>query len=93
MVQSKSIVLQMIPHTLFIEWDFWTLFTTLLTSHFTIHDNVHEPLVLFMTLFTSHCEVLFTYTILFMYTVLFTYTVLFILPYMACILWSTWFVE
>ena len=57
MVESKSIVLQMIPHTLFIEWDFWTLFTghcslvvllfmTLSTSHFT-----------FTTLFTSHFTV------------------------------------
>ena len=37
MVESKSVVLQMIPHTLFIEWDFWTLFT----SCFTVHGNVH----------------------------------------------------
>ena len=41
MVESKSVVLQMIPHTLFIEWDFWTLFTTLFTSYFTVHDTVH----------------------------------------------------
>ena len=40
MVKSKSIVFQMIPHTLFIEWDFWTLFMTLFTSCFTVHDNV-----------------------------------------------------
>ena len=51
MVESKSVVLQMIPHTLFIEWDFWILFTTLFTSRllfmillnnrFTVHDIVH----------------------------------------------------
>ena len=88
MVESKSVVFQMIPHTLFIEWDFWTLFTalfigvllfmTLFTRRFTVYNIVHYPLVLFMTLFTSHCELLFTYTELFMYMVLFTYTVLFI---------------
>ena len=42
MVESKFVVLQMIPHTLFIEWDFWILFTALFTSR-----------LLFMTLFTS----------------------------------------
>ena len=41
MVESKSVVLQMIPHTLFIEWDFWTLFTALFTSRFTVHNTVH----------------------------------------------------
>ena len=41
MVESKSVVLQMIPHTLFIEWDFWTLFTKMFTSRFTVHDTVH----------------------------------------------------
>ena len=51
MVESKSVVLQMISHTLFIEWDFRhyslhcslviLLFTTLFTSRFTVHDNVH----------------------------------------------------
>ena len=41
MVESKSVVLQMIPHTLFIEWDFWTLFMSLFTSWFTVHDNVY----------------------------------------------------
>ena len=50
MVESKSVVLQMIPHTLFIEWDFWTLFTTLFTSRFTVHDTVH-------TRFTVHNNV------------------------------------
>ena len=54
MVESKFVVLQMIPHTLFIEWDFWTLFT----SRFTVHDTVtsrftvHYPLAMF----TSRCE-------------------------------------
>ena len=37
MVESKSVVLQMIPHTLFIEWDFWTLFTSCFTVHGTVH--------------------------------------------------------
>ena len=51
MVESKSVVLQMIPHTLFIEWDFGyysrdcsldvLLFMTLFTSRFTVHDTVH----------------------------------------------------
>ena len=51
MVESKSIVLQMIPHTLFIEWDFWILFTamftsclllmTLFTSRFTVPETIH----------------------------------------------------
>ena len=59
MVESKFVVLQMIPHTLFIEWDFGNcslavlLFTVLFTNRFT----VHLPLVLFMTLLTSRCEV------------------------------------
>ena len=49
MVESKFVVLQMIPHTLFIEWDFGhyslavLLFMTLLLA-----------VSLFMTLFTSH---------------------------------------
>ena len=42
MVESKSVVLQMTPHTLFIEWDFWILFTALFTSRFTVHDTVHQ---------------------------------------------------
>ena len=47
MVESKFFVLQMIPHTLFIEWDFGhcslvgLLFMTLFTSVFTVHDTVH----------------------------------------------------
>ena len=41
MVESKSVVLQMIPHTIFIEWDFWILFIALFTSHFTVHDTAH----------------------------------------------------
>ena len=53
MVESKFVVLQMIPHTLFIEWDFWTLFTrrllfmALFTSRFTVHE-------LFTSRFTVH---------------------------------------
>ena len=57
MVESKSVVLQMIPHTLFIEWDFFghysqhcllavLLFTALFTSR-----------LLFMTLLTSRFTV------------------------------------
>ena len=48
MVESKFVVLQIIPHTLFIEWDFWILFTELFTRRFycsfdafTVHDTVH----------------------------------------------------
>ena len=43
MVESKFVVLQMIPHTLFIEWDFEhcsldvLLFMELFTSRFTVH--------------------------------------------------------
>ena len=46
MVESKFVVLQMIPHTLSIEWDFWTLFTNRFTVHntvtscFAVHDTV-----------------------------------------------------
>ena len=40
MVESKSVVLQMIPHTLFIEWDFG-LFTHCSLGIFTVHDTVH----------------------------------------------------
>ena len=63
MVESKFVVLQMIPHTLFIEWDFRTLFT----SRFAIHDTVYYPfycswhcslaVLLFMTMFTSRFTV------------------------------------
>ena len=42
MVESKSVVLQMIPHTLFIEWDFWTLFMALFTSRFNVHSTAHK---------------------------------------------------
>ena len=42
MVESKFVVFQMIPHTLFIEWDF---------GHCSL------AVLLFMTLFTSRCEV------------------------------------
>ena len=41
MVESKYVILQMIPHTLFIEWDLGALFMALFTSRFTVHDNVH----------------------------------------------------
>ena len=41
MVESKSVVFQMIPHTLFIEWDFWTLFMALFTRRFTVHETIH----------------------------------------------------
>ena len=67
MVESKSVVLQMIPHTLFIEWDFLTLFTELFTSRFYCSWHYSLTVLLFTTLF--------------MYTVLFTYTVLFIRPF------------
>ena len=80
MVESKFVVLQMIPHTLFIERDF---------GHYSGHCSL--VVLLFMTLllavlmYTSrwHCslavvKLLFTYMALFMYTVLFINTVLFI---------------
>ena len=47
MVESKFVVLQMILHTLFIEWDFGQyllvvlLFMALFTSRFTVHGTVH----------------------------------------------------
>ena len=37
MVDSKFVVFQMIPHTLFIEWDFGNCSLDV----FTIHDTVH----------------------------------------------------
>ena len=52
MVESKFVVLQMIPHTLFIEWDFWILFT----SCFTVHDNV-------ISRFTVHDTVTSRFTV------------------------------
>ena len=84
MVESKFVVFQMIPHTIFIEWDF---------GHYSRHCS--QVVLLFMTLllavllYTSrwHCswncslavvKVLFTCTVLFMYTALFIYTTLFI---------------
>ena len=36
MVESKCVVFQMIPHTLFIEWDFGHYLLAV-----TIHDTVH----------------------------------------------------
>ena len=57
MVESKSVVLQMIPHTLFIELDFLTLFMALFTSRFYCSQHCSLAVLLFMTLFTSRCEV------------------------------------
>ena len=48
MVESKYVVLQMIPHTLFIEWDFWTLFTSVL-----LFMTLFTRVLLLMILFTS----------------------------------------
>ena len=72
MVESKSVVLQMIPHTLFIEWDFghYSLVVLLFTSRW--YCSWHNSLAIM--------KLLFTYTVLFMYTVMFTYMVLFIRP-------------
>ena len=63
MVESKFVVLQMIPHTLFIEWDF---------GHYSRHCSL--AVLLFMTLFTSRwhfslavVKSLFTHTVLFIY--------------------------
>ena len=53
MVESKFFVLQMIPHTLSIEWDFWTLFTALFTSRFYCSRHCSLAVILFMALFTS----------------------------------------
>ena len=47
MVESKFVVFQMIPHTLFIEWDFGhclldvLLFMAPFTSRSTVYDTVH----------------------------------------------------
>ena len=86
MVESKSVVLQMIPHTLFIEWNFWILFTALFTSRL-LFMTLFTRVFLLTTLFTSRSyyslvvvKLFFTYMELFMYTVLFTYTILFIRP-------------
>ena len=71
MVESK-LVLQMIPHTLFIEWNFgyYSRHCSLAVLLFTSSWNCSLAVV----------KLLFTYTILFMYTELFTYTILFIRP-------------
>ena len=59
MIESKFVVFQMIPHTLFIEWDFRhcslavSLFMTLLLAVLLYTSR----LALFMALFTSRCEV------------------------------------
>ena len=54
MVESKSVVLQMIPHTLFIEWDFWNYsrncsLDVYCSQHCslavaTVHDTIHWQL-------------------------------------------------
>ena len=86
MVESKSVVLQMIPHTLFIEWDFGYYLW-----HCSLAVLLFMTLLLAVLLYTSrshyswHCllavvKLLFTYMVLFMYMVLFIYTVLFIRP-------------
>ena len=49
MVESKSVVFQMIPHTLFIEWDFWTLFTTLFTSRFEVTVHIYGTIHVYGT--------------------------------------------
>ena len=67
MVESKFVVLQMIPHTLFIEWDFGhysrhcslavLLFTALFISRFTVHDTVTSRFIVHDTVtsrFTVH---------------------------------------
>ena len=44
MVESKFVVLQMIPHTLFKEWDFGYYSRgggALFTNRFTVHGTVH----------------------------------------------------
>ena len=47
MVESKFVVLQIISHTLFIEWDLGhcslvvLLFMTMFTSRLTVHDTIH----------------------------------------------------
>ena len=82
MVESKFVVLQMIPHTLFIEWDFGHYLW-----HYSLDVLLFMTLLLAVLLYTSrwHCSLdvvksLFTYTVLFMYAVLFIYTILFIRP-------------
>ena len=63
MVESKSVVLQMIPHTLFIEWDFWILFMALFTSLYcswhcslavTVYKTVHYPFYCSLDVGTVH---------------------------------------
>ena len=77
MVESKFVVFQMIPHTLFIEWDF---------GHCSLVVLLFMTLLLAVLLYTSrwHCslavvKLLFTYTVLFIYMVLFIRPVFFFL--------------
>ena len=76
MVESKFVVLQMIPHTLFIEWDF-----EYYSRHCSLVVLLFTNCSLDVLLFTSrwHCSLAVAKS-LFIYTVLFTYTVLFIRP-------------
>ena len=63
MVESKFVILQMIPHTLFIEWDFghysWhcslAIVKLLFTSRWTVHvyGNVHIYSTIHTTSFFS----------------------------------------
>ena len=56
MVESKYVVLQMIPHTLFIEWDLWTLFDSVLLF-MTLFTALFTSRLLFMVLFTRRFTV------------------------------------
>ena len=56
MVESKFVVLQMIPHTLFIEWDF---------GHYSWYCSLAVVKLLFTYMVLFIYMVLFTYTILF----------------------------
>ena len=80
MVESKFVVLQMIPHTLFIEWDFEhysrhcspavLLFTELFTSRWHCSLAVCEVTVHIYC--TVHIYEFFTYTVLFIYSTIHT---------------------
>ena len=64
MVESKFIVLQMIPHTLFIEWDFKHYFTALFTSRW------HCSLVVLKSLFIyMYCSYIYIYIYIYICTV------------------------
>ena len=88
MVESKFVVLQMFPHTLFIEWDFGhysrncslavLLFTNCLLVVLLFTSRWHCSLDVVKSLFTY--TRLLTYMVLFIYKVPYTYMVLFIRP-------------